>query len=108
MARYKLSDQDLIFAQEFLREPFGYKSPGLQRVLNAMRGQGPHGKYVLICREPYKRWGLGRLPSGRGESIVEIAGVDYDSLLAAERDVFVRRWRDMGGPQLGLSSDDSK
>ncbi|MBC8038301.1 MAG: hypothetical protein H7X89_13895, partial [Rhizobiales bacterium] len=55
MARYKLSEEDAQFAREFLEEPFGYRSPGLQRVLNVMRGQGPDGKYVIICKEPYRR-----------------------------------------------------
>ena len=100
MARYKLQSSDAVFVAEFLKDPVGYKSPGLQRILNLMRGQGPEGKYVLICKEPYCRWALGRLPGRRGEPIVEIAGVEYTDLLAAERDVFLRRWRDLGGSEI--------
>jgi hypothetical protein len=98
--RYKLEQNDAAFVAEFMKNPIGYKSPGLQRILNLMRGQGPEGKYVLICKEPYRRWVLGRLPGRRGQPIVEVAGVEYTDLLAAERDVFLRRWRDLGGPEI--------
>ena len=104
MARYKLSEEDAQFAAEFLEQPFGYRSPGLQRVLNAMRGQGPAGKYVIVCKEPYRRWQLARLPAKRGEPVIECPGVEYTELAAAERDVFMRRWRDLGGPETGTRS----
>ena len=107
MARYKIEPRDAVFAAEFLKQPIGYKSPGLQRVLNAMRGTGPAGKYVLICKEPYRRWSLGRLPSRRGQPVVEVAGVEYTDLLAAERDVFLRRWRELGGPEIDAAVADT-
>lgn len=100
MQRYRISRDDIAFAAEFLANPIGYKSPGLQRVLNLMRGSGPEGKYVLLCKVPHRLWGLGRLPARRGQPIKEIADVTYTSLLDAERDVFLRRWRDLGGPPL--------
>ena len=100
MARYKISPDDVQFAQEFMADPFGYRSPGLQRVLNVMRSLGPEGKYVILCKEPYRRWQLARLPARRGDAISEIAGVEYGDLATAERDVFLRRWRDLGGPEL--------
>ena len=100
MSRYKLEPHDAVFAAEFLKQPIGYKSPGLQRILNLMRGQGPEGKYVLVCKEPYRRWVLGRLPACRGQALIEVAGVEYTDLLSAERDVFLRRWRELGGPEL--------
>lgn len=106
MTRYRLSDQDIIHAWEFLRAPFAYKGPGLQQLVNAMRAQGPKGKYVLICREPYARWGLGRLPGARGAAVEEIPGVEYGSLESAERDVFLRRWREMGGQPLDQVMDE--
>lgn len=106
MSRYKLSDQDLIHAWEFLREPFGYRSPGLQQLLNVMRGLGPEGKYVIVCVDPYKSWKLGRLPAKRGDAIIDIPGVTYKSLAEAERDVFIRRWRDLNGPDLNAVKSD--
>ena len=101
MARYQLSDEDLPHAEEFLRDPFGYRSPGLQRLLNVMRGLGPAGKYVVVCGEPYKSWHLAQLPASRGQPIVAVPGVAYASLAEAERDVFLRRWKDLNGPDLG-------
>jgi hypothetical protein len=106
MQRYRIAAGDEAFAQEFLANPIGYKSPGLQRVLNLMRGTGPAGKYVLICREPYRRWGLGHLPARRGEAVVEVPGVEYRDLLEAERDVFRRRWRDLTGRDLDAGPDE--
>jgi len=100
MARYQLSEQDVAFAQEFLRQPFGYHSPGLQRVLNVMRGLGPNGKYVIVCREPYRLWSLARLPEKRGAPITDMPDTVYTDLASAERDVFLRRWRDLGGPDI--------
>ncbi|HTN98694.1 MAG TPA: hypothetical protein VL101_17085 [Nordella sp.] len=100
MARYQISPDDVVFAREFMADPFGYRSPGLQRVLNVMRGLGPAGKYVILCTEPYRRWQLGRLPAKRGEPIAEVDGIEYGDLATAERDVFLRRWRDLGGPDL--------
>ncbi len=100
MQRYRLTSDDIPFAAEFLANPIGYKSPGLQRVLNLMRGSGPAGKYVLLCKVPHRLWALGRLPARRGQPIGEIVDVTYTSLLDAERDVFVRRWHDLGGPPL--------
>lgn len=104
MARYKLSADDGPYAREFLKQPFGYRSPGLQRVLNVMRGQGPEGKYVIVCKDPYRRWLLGRLPAKRGEAVIEMPGVAYGDLASAERDVFMRRWSDLGGPDIATSS----
>ncbi|MFO1036276.1 MAG: hypothetical protein U1E45_05465 [Geminicoccaceae bacterium] len=100
MARYVLTTDDIPYAHEFLAQPFGYHSPGLQRVLNVMRGLGPRGKYVVVCLEPYRRWGLACLPAGRGMPIEPCPDIEYTDLAAAERDVFVRRWRDLGGPPL--------
>ena len=51
MARYQISDSDLPFASEFLAQPIGYHSPGLQRVLNRMRGADWDFKYVLVVEK---------------------------------------------------------
>ena len=40
MSRYRIDRSDLAVAREFLADPVGYHSPGLQRVLNLMRGSG--------------------------------------------------------------------
>ena len=100
MNRYELSSADHPFAVEFMDNPIGYHSPGLQRVLNVLRGGPAEGKYVLVVVDPFRRWQLARLPGGRGEPIQRIDGVYYVDRLQAERDVFRRRWRDVTGQGL--------
>jgi hypothetical protein len=98
--RYQLCGADLPFAAEFLANPIGYHSPGLQRVLNVLRGGPLRGKYVLVILEPYRRWQLARLPGVRGAPVQLVEGVIYTDRLQAERDVFRRRWQEMNGPDL--------
>lgn len=106
MNRYRIDRTDLPFAQEFLAAPIGYHSPGLQRVLNLMRGSAVGGtgeqpsKYVLVVEERHGRWRLGRLPLRRGAPVELVEGVIYTDLLAAERDIFCRRWKDLTGEDL--------
>jgi hypothetical protein len=100
MSRYQLSSADVPFVAEFMANPIGYHSPGLQRVLNVLRGGPAAGKYVLIIVDPYRRWQLARLPGRRGQPIQRIDGAYYTDRLHAERDVFRRRWRDLTGEDL--------
>lgn len=100
MARFQISDGDLQFAREFMDEPIGYHSPGLQRVLNRMRGADWNYKYVLLVKERYARWQLGKLPNFRGSKIEPVEGVEYTDLKEAERDIFKRRWKDLTGNDL--------
>ncbi|MFU1476372.1 hypothetical protein ACM25N_01120 [Roseovarius sp. C7] len=97
MARYQISQDDLPFAQEFLAQPIGYHSPGLQRVLNRMRGADWDFKYVLVVEERYAKWRLGKLPKARGSKIGMVEGATYTDLMEAERDIFKRRWKDLTG-----------
>lgn len=100
MSRYSLQLEDKQYIDEFMKTPIGYHSPGLQRVLNVMRGGELNGKYILVIIEPYRRWALGRLPARRGEHISLVEGVEYTCQLQAERDVFIRRWRDLTGEDI--------
>ena len=67
MSKYQITDDDLIYASEFMANPLGTPSPGLQRVMNLLRGGPKAGKLVLVVREPFRRWVLGRLPAERGQ-----------------------------------------
>lgn len=105
MSRYRISEADRPYAEEFRRNLEAdtyYHSPGLQRVLNVMRGPPKAGKYVLIVREPHARWALGRMPAGRGEPVEIVPNVEYTDLKQAEWDVFCRRWKDLTGADLGI------
>ncbi len=100
MSRYSLQPGDRKYADEFMANPVGYHSPGLQRVLNLLRGGPLAGKYVLVTLVPYRCWALGRLPGRRGAPVMLVGGVEYTDRLEAERDVFRRRWRDLTGEEL--------
>lgn len=102
MSRYQITIADLKYAAEFRDQPLGYHSPGLQRVLNAMRGDTRAGKYVLVVREPFKRWVLGRLPAARGMPVEVLEGQEFTSLEEAEWVVFKLRWKVHTGQDLEL------
>ena len=100
MSRYRISEADLPHAAEFKAAPIGYHSPGLQRVLNLLRGGPKEGKYVLVVREPFKRWVLGRLPAERGQPVEILEEQEFTDLAEAEWAVFKLRWKAHGGPDL--------
>lgn len=105
MNRYRISDADRPYAAEFrrnLNEGNWYHSPGLQRVLNVMRGATGPGKYVLVERVPFRRWALGRLTGKRGDPVEVVDGQEFTNLAEAEWAVFRLRWREHTGRDLEL------
>lgn len=102
MSRYRISRADLPFAREFMASPGGYLSPGCQRVLNVLRTDTTHGKYVLIVAEPHRRWLLGRSPCVRGAAVEVLPGHEFHDRDEAERVVFRLRWREHTGEALEL------
>ena len=102
MSRYRIGADDLPFAREFLHNPAGPASPGLQRVLNRMRTDTANGKYVLVVQQPHRRWLLGRSPCVRGQPVQILEGYAFDDRLEAERTVFRLRWRELTGEELAL------
>ncbi len=105
MGRYRISEADKVYAAEFKRNLDAgnwFHSPGLQRVLNAMRGGPCAGKYVLVVDEPFRRWSLGRIPGKRGDPIEIVPGHRFHSLKEAEWEVFKLRWQQHTGETLSL------
>lgn len=92
---------DLPFAREFMAAPVGLHSPGLQRVLNVLRGEPLAGKYVLIEITPHRQWQLARLTGLRGRPVLLLDNV-FGDLLTAERTVFALRWKEHVGHDLVL------
>lgn len=92
-------DRDLPFAREFLATPVGLHSPGLQRVLNVLRGEPLAGKYVLVEVTPHRQWQLGRLTGDRGRA-VDLFDTYFTDLETAEREVFRLRWKEHVGQDL--------
>ena len=105
MNRYRITEADEVYAAEFKRNLEAdnwFHSPGLQRVLNAMRGGPGPGKYVLVVDEPFQRWRLGKMPAKRGEPIEIVLGHQFHSLKEAEWTVFKLRWQEHTGETLSL------
>lgn len=100
MTRYRISDDDLRFVEEFRRTPVGYHSPGLQRVLNVLRGGPEAGKYVLVCTKPYREWVLGQLPGERGRPVRLLRDHVFTDRREAEWAVFRLRWQEATGRAL--------
>lgn len=86
---------DRTVVQAFLDRP-GRPPAALKPLLQSFRGAAAGGKYVLIEVEPYSRWQLARLSGVPGGGVQPVPGCLYDSLEAAERDVFKRRWNERG------------
>jgi len=109
MNRYRISNADEIYAAEFKRNleaGIHAHSPGLQRILNVMRGGPKEGKYVLIIMEPHRRWCLGRMPASRGEPVDVLGSHEFTDLKEAEWTVFQLRWQEQTGePLFSVSSD---
>lgn len=100
MSRYQITKDDLKHAEEFRTDPLGVPGPGLQRVLNLLRGGPRAGKYVLIVKEPFRRWNLGRLPAMRGHPVETIDNFEFTDLAEAEWEVFKLRWKAHTGQDL--------
>ena len=94
---------DLPHAREFFANPVGRQSPGLQRVLHVFRGEPLKDKYVLVITKPHEQWQLARLSGERGKPLI-LLDTFYNCLLAAERDIFGRRWKDVTGEDLPFAT----
>lgn len=100
MSRYQITDEDLVYAAKFRDDPLGVAGPGLQRIHNLLRGGPKSGKYVLIVKEPFKRWGLGRMPAERGQPVEILPEWEFTDLAVAEWEVFKLRWKASTGQDL--------
>ena len=92
---------DLPYAREFMAAPVGLHSPGLQRVLNVLRGEPLASKFVLVEVAPHRKWQLARLSGVRGHAVV-LTDNTFTDLLTAERVVFALRWKEHVGQDLVL------
>lgn len=100
MSRYRITENDLKYAAEFKANPLDIPGPGLQRVINLLRGGPKSGKYVLIVKEPFRRWAVGRLPEDRGQPIEMMGGMEFIDLAEAEWEIFKIRWKEQTGHDL--------
>ena len=100
---YRINPEtDRGYIDEFRRKPVGHHSPGLQRVLNALRYDPSGRQVILVCRKPFAEWVLGVMPERRDQPL-EIEGEPvFTSIEAAEWEVFRRRWRTHTGENINL------
>ncbi len=94
---YRITAEDRQWIDEFRNRPVGPHSPGLQRVLNTLRGAPQQGKYVLVCTRPHREWVLGRLSGVRGGPVQLLRDHVFFSLAEAEWAVFRLRWKEHTG-----------
>jgi hypothetical protein len=87
------SSADRIFVEEFRRCPIGRHSPGLRRVLNALRFDPSGRQVILVCKTPFREWVLGEMPARRDEPIKIEDNPIFRSREEAEWEAFCRRWR---------------
>lgn len=93
---------DRQYIEEFRRNPIGRHSPGLQRLLNAMRHDPTGWQVILVSRLPFAEWVLGRMPPKRTEPIQIESEPVFLSREEAEWEVFRRRWRAATGEDINL------
>lgn len=101
---YQFDPSRLDLAREFKAKPFGAHSPDLQYLLNLMRSRETAGRYVLIMTQPHAQWTLARLTQGNNGPPV-LTNETFDSLEAAEWEVFRLRWESLAGAPLVLEDE---
>lgn len=84
---------------EMRASPLGPHSRELQELLFILRTQDLNGRYVLLVREPGRRWQIGRVAT-RGVPVVTVSEGSFGSLAEAEWEVFRLRWREHTGLEI--------
>jgi len=101
-------ETDRVFVEEFRRRPIGRHSPGLRRVLNALRFDASGRQVILVCRKPFQEWVLGEMPARRSGKITIEDRPVFRSREEAEWEAFRRRWRRHTGEAINLALADEK
>jgi hypothetical protein len=105
-AHWPVDAARLDLVEEFRRRPRGPHGDELQKLLHRMRWSGDpeaSGRYVLVVKEPGRRWVLARLPRVRGKPIEMLPNQVFASIAEAEWEVFKRRWEALTGALLPQS-----
>ena len=82
--------------EEHRRQPIGFHSDPLERILVYLRRQPQAGKYVVVYTVRDREWRIGRLSVTRGVAPEVVAEDRFTSLEAAEHAIFLRRLADLG------------
>ncbi len=98
---YRINPEtDQQYVEEFRRRPVGRHSPGLMRVLNALRFDPSGRQIVLFCRKPFAEWQIADLPELRLEKLVFTDSPIFTDRDEAEWEIFRRRWFKATGQHL--------
>jgi len=92
--------RDRVYIVEFRRNVIGHHSPGLQRLLNALRRSADGRQVVILNTIPFRRWVLAWLPADRADDILVEPHLQFDSREDAEWYVFCRRWEATTGEKV--------
>jgi branched-chain amino acid transport system permease protein len=84
--------------EEHRRNPVGFHSFELERVLRHLRRQPLAGKYVLVCSRRDEEWAIGELSGTRGIGPRIVGDERFSSLPEAQHGVFRARLRALGIP----------
>jgi hypothetical protein len=103
MGRYQIDlETDRQFIEEFRSKPVGKHSPGLMRVLNALRNDPSGKQIVLFCRKPFVEWQIVEMPAERRKPLVFEDTPIFTDRNEAEWEVFRRRWHAATGQRINL------
>lgn len=94
------AETDRTYIEEFRAAPIAPHSPGLQRVLNIMRLWRGGDQFILIAREEFADYVIGRMPPDRAQPIVIETDLSFSSREEAEWELFRRRWRQHTGEDI--------
>jgi hypothetical protein len=79
-------------AREFRDNPIGHHSKALDGVLSVLRSGPVAGKFCLICVKPHCEWVIGRLSGICGVGPAVLDNRVFESIEAAEWEIFKLRW----------------
>jgi branched-chain amino acid transport system permease protein len=76
---------------EHKRDPVGFHSDALIRVLNYFRRPNLLDRYVVVCTRPFKQWRVAKMTSVPGEGPVFVDERTFNSEAKAAHAVFLMR-----------------
>jgi branched-chain amino acid transport system permease protein len=76
---------------EHRRDPTGFHSDALQRVLNYFRRSVRLGRYVVVCTRPFKEWRVARLTGEPGRAPAFVDDRTYKTVAKAMHALFLAR-----------------
>jgi len=76
---------------EHRRDPRGFHSDGLKRVLNYFRRSTALTPYVIVCTQPFREWRVARVSGVRGQRPIFVDQQVLRSEAEAMHAVFLRR-----------------